>query len=661
MDQGYDRIAGKVRPVAGQALLGQFARDVDGVGHQVLGEDDGKPDVLVLTAVTDVARTLLASVTVADWLKGNMFVSDTIDRGTLNELDRAAMQEIDALTDVCRRPHDRLDSTTELVRAALVRRVPPRGLTRLASHPEDWAGVEHGRIHPHRLVSQRYVEYLDFYENRVAAKLVDRLREYLSRRIRELTTLAEGLADLGEYQRALEREQSWRRLERLSRLVATAVSDTTGPLSLVQESLAELVKVRTSVLRLRDSPAYKHANRRARVPLRLMRTNLFNNEGRYRRVGFLWDQWAVSETRTKELQRDTDRSFLESYDAYVTALTIRACGVLGFVPLEQDSPVPTVGAKVRLSGPGGELVCGLDKDGAVRIMASEKVLVRVVAIGHDLSAAAPESVVQARVDRLDDACAKSPTPLIVAYPGLRSGRAALPGALRKRVHSIGLRAGPGGRTPELAAVVPVTPLEIEGEERLARALRWAVFGVPMVRLYPPTFSVRDQHVELGARWFRTVGRGGDLEVLQRPSVTERNDFVQSFASARERGRSLAAVQEIADLVDACSAQFNLLETCPLCKGSATEFEPRARSTFQSHCKGCETSWGIRICGPCGQRYPTLWPKNAVVDAYDEDRLDMTAGADLLALPCPTATPGTRFRCPWCMQCAGMPRCGCAFE
>ncbi|WP_431727321.1 flavin reductase family protein [Verrucosispora sp. TAA-831] len=54
--------------------------------------------------------------------------------------------------------------------------------------------MEHGQIHPLRLASMRYREHLDSYENRVAAQLVDRLREHLSRRIRELTTLADCLA-----------------------------------------------------------------------------------------------------------------------------------------------------------------------------------------------------------------------------------------------------------------------------------------------------------------------------------------------------------------------------------------------------------------------------------------------------------------------------------
>ncbi|WP_435586215.1 DUF2357 domain-containing protein [Micromonospora aurantiaca (nom. illeg.)] len=667
METGYDRFAGRVRPLVAEPLLGQYARALDGVGHQVVGEQHGKPDILVLASVTDVARTLRTSATVGDWITGNMFVPDTTDRAMLNELELAAINEVGALTEVCRRPHDRLDSTTELVRASLARRVPPGGLTRLASHTEDWAGVEHGQIHPLRLVSLRYVEHLDFYENRVAAQLVDRLREHLSRRIRELTTLADGLADLDEYEQSLRRTQSWRKLERLSKLVAHAVSDAAAPSALIQDSLRELRRVRTKILALRDSIAYRHASRRAHVPMRLVRTNLFSNDGRYRRVGSLWDRWAVHETKAKELQREVDESFLESYDAYVAALTVRACGVLGFTPIDPDAPVPTAGSAVQLHSPSGELTCSLDQDGGMRVLSGDQVLVRVLAIGHDLSAAAPDSVVRDWIDRVDEACSASPTPLVVAYPGLRSSRAGLPGPIRRRVHSTGPHSRTRARSQELIAIVPITPLEIEGEERLARALRWTVLGLSMVRQYPLTLSTGARRPQLTADWFRTSGKGGELELLRRPSAMERALLLQSFDDHGRRSGGLRAsrqeefLRELAGSLDACAAQFDLFQTCPLCAGSATALQPRDRDTFHCRCESCETFWGTRVCGPCGERYPILWPKNAVVDAGDEDRLDMTAGADILALPCPTAVPGTRFRCPWCKHCAGMPGCGCTLD
>ncbi|GAA3300800.1 hypothetical protein GCM10020218_093310 [Dactylosporangium vinaceum] len=94
-----------------------------------------------------------------------MFVPDASRHAELSSLENAVLNGLDVLTDVCLRPHDRLDRVDELVRVDLARRVPPAGLIRLAGHTEDWAGVEHGRIQPQRVLSQRFAEHVDFYEN----------------------------------------------------------------------------------------------------------------------------------------------------------------------------------------------------------------------------------------------------------------------------------------------------------------------------------------------------------------------------------------------------------------------------------------------------------------------------------------------------------------
>lgn len=656
MDKRYDRIAGTPRSPSEVVLIGQHDEPFGGRGK--LAASEGKPEPLVLAVVVDIMRTLAASVSVSQWISGNLYVPDTVDRAALNQLEREAIRDLRTLADVCRRPHDRLDSTTELVRAELARRVPPRGLVRLASHTEDWAGFEHGRIRPRQVLAQRYVELFDFYENRVAAQLVDRLHEYVLRRVHELETLADGIVNLDEYQQKLQARQSWRRKRRMSELVATAVSETAGLSSLIKENHAELTQLRSTLFGLRDSPGHRNANRKARLPARLMWTNLFTNDTRYRVVGRLWESWSLSESRAKELQQNVDDSFLSSYDQYVAALAVRACGVLGFVPLHAEAPVPAAGTQLRLKGPGGELSCSVDHDGALTITAGSQVLTRVIALGHDLSSGS-STTVRAWLDELESAAMDSSVPLVVAYPGLRAGRKRLPHELRERVHSINLSTKPG-----MVAVVPVTPLEIEGEERLARAMRWAVQGLPMVRNYPPRMSLHGRRVNATAPWFRAVKGGLEVQVLRRPSDAERSGFLETVLGTISRERSFKPAQvdklrqDLTSELARLTTQFDLFDRCPVCTQPHAEFQHREPDMFHARCRACETRWDVRACGSCTKRYPVLWPKNSIADARDTDRLDLTAGADVLASPCVTAVPGTRFRCPWCRICAGMPSCGC---
>ncbi|GAA2894625.1 hypothetical protein GCM10010517_59350 [Streptosporangium fragile] len=553
------------------------------------------PDLLMSSSVIAVAHALRRTSSVAGWLRENVFMPDTKNRSGLNALDKAIIEDWRALKTVCWRPHDRLETRPEIVRAARARRVPPAGLMRLASHTADWAGVEHGRIHPHRLLSLNFAENLDFYENRVAAQLVDRLRAYLTARIDELDNLARSMADLDQYRYhdALGRAQSWRKTDRLAHLVAAAVASTEGQAVVVQETVATLRTARDRVLGLQSSPAYRHASRRLRVPLRLLRTNLFANDDNYHRVGTLWDQWLVRHEAERDLRKAADAEFSSCYGLYVATLAVRACQVLGFSPVDPSAPFPRSGSGIDLSDSSRTITCHLEPDG-IRMSMDGRILVHVKAVQESLSAHSSAAAAQEAVNQLYAALGDD-GPVIVAYPGLRHERENLPQSLRRALHS----SGPSRGSPaSLIGVVPVTPLEIEGIERLARALRWVVHGFPMRDEYPP---------------------------------------------AQLAGRTPTAE----DLREADGGRAQHILRCPLCGAANAKFSARGGDTFHCRCGDCEGTWGTRLCGRCSRRYPVLWPKNAKATGDDGDQLDLAFGADLLAMPCTSPEAGTRFRCPWC--------------
>lgn len=610
-----------------------------------MADRPGAPDPLVVSTVIDVARALTRNTTLGTWLTDNMFVPDASHHAELSPLERAILDGLDVLADVCLRPHDRLDRVDELIRADLARRVPPAGLARLAGHTEDWAGVEHGRIMPLRVLSQRFAEDVDFYENRVAAQLVDRLGEHLTRRIRELTTLADGLADLDEYNRALKHARSWRRLDRVARLVAKAVSDTTASALAITETLDVLRRARARLAALHGSPVLRRANRRVPVPIRLMRTNLFLGDGRYRQIGALWELWAVHESAVLAGVRSAERTFPEAYAHYVAALSLRALAILGYQPDDPADALPVVGSTVLLNGPAGRATWSMAEDGTLRVAAGGRHLARLAPVGDDLGQPAAE---RARAAALG----MHANPTIVVYPGLRAARAALPSTTGRLVHPAGFGA--------LPCLVPVTPLEIEGEERLARALRWVLQGRRFVAEYPPAAELSGSVPKSSDDWWRPAGPR-HIAVTRRPSMDEVEALVRA-TTGRERGpRSTASSPPRATAaVEAAARSFDLFETCPICHSTMTEFEPRDRNTFQCRCEVCSTGWGTRICGSCGKVYPVLWLHNVLPDGTDGDRLDVTAGADLLAAPCVDGrlAPGARFRCSWCHACAGHPGCGC---
>ncbi|WP_280246050.1 hypothetical protein, partial [Nocardia abscessus] len=367
-----------------QAISRQFSES--------LGRDDtapidheGKPDLLVTASVVALADRL-AGEPVTDWVSQSVFVPDASARAVLTELDVTITETLGMLADVCARPQDRLDHTTELVRAGLARRVPPRGLTRLASHTADWAGIEYGTVHPLRLLTIRYTADVDFYENRVAAQLVDRLSSYVNRRLAELHVLAAGLADLDEYNQALGRRQSWRAQWRIAQLVSDVMADHRSSVAVVAQSIETLTKLRDSLGMLKGTPLLRRANRRIRLPMRLMRTNLFVQERRYRKVGQLWEGWATHETTAVEWQKQAEARFAAAYGSYVMIMTVRSLTVLGYA-LESGGT-----HSVRLRRHGEELTVSSGVEGTVTISTERGALARLLPITVDLSAAVPDHV-----------------------------------------------------------------------------------------------------------------------------------------------------------------------------------------------------------------------------------------------------------------------------
>ncbi|MGK4591674.1 DUF2357 domain-containing protein [Amycolatopsis sp. w19] len=616
-----------------------------------MSQDNDSPDPLIVTSVIEIARVLTKAVTMAEWLETNMFVPNTAKHAELNELDEAVLSGLDVLADVCARPHDRLDRSEQLVRADLARRVPPAGIARLSSRTEDLAGVEHGRIRPLRVLTSRYTEYLDFYENQVVAQLVDRLREYLERRIRDLTVLGAGLTDLDEYDRALRRRQSWRSRNRIAQLVATAIEDTAAASAAIDETRTKLSNAKVRLRAQSTTPVLRQANRRARLPIRLMRTNLFTDNNRYRRVGILWERWAVHSTERAQQAQTEEHSFANAYQNYVAALSMRALSILGYAANEEHPPDLAQPRAIRLHGPTDDLTWTSTQGGAISLADDTAVLTWLVAIGDDLGAPALDAIKSSKVDHL----LGLPQPTIVIYPGLRANRAALSAPERRRLHPAGFGSDP--------LLVPVSPLEIEGEERIARALRWTIQGLRFTRSYPPEIHVTFPKYISSTQWYekRSVRT---LAVLRRPSVAEKEELINILEQQRPGQKNLESVQSgistVSAIIDSAIRVFGLLETCPICRRANAEFQPRDQDTFLCRCAACRTEWGTRRCHSCGERYPILWPHRAVVDAQDGDNLDLSIGADILTVPCADSTTaaGTHFRCPWCTSCPERTNCTC---
>lgn len=607
-------------------------------------------DDLVVRAVAYAALDLATAPTAAGWMAADLVLPDSAARGALRPLDQIAGQGAGTLVPVARQPHERLDRVHELVRAYLARRVPPAGLSRLAARTADWAGVDRGRIVPARVLTQRYTEDLDFYENRVAATLVDLLGRYLSGRIAELGALHRELADLSDLDEVLK-VASHRRRERYGRLMDRLLHRGEVSLGAIEAHRDTLRRAKARVDALRGTPLFRGADHRGRLPVRLRRTNLFTGDQRYRRVGDLWEQWAVRAGADTAEQQEATEGFAAGYLAYLAAVSLRAMDALGYQPTDPDAPVSGPGAALRLANGIEELDWTIGAD-RVELRAAGRLVASVLACDNNLSAPVPEPERASWLATLAGLQAGT----IVGYPGRSAERAALSAPVRQRLHPAVPGAGP--------RLVPVNPLEVQSEERLARALRWAVFGDRLVAVYPPAAELSGPAPRQASDWYRPTGPRS-LLLTRPPEPAEYTELIRLLLAAAwntQRGRPAPVVEPDLTALTAAIESFDVLRCCPVCSTPGAPLRAWDRDTFQCTCPSerQHATWGLRACRACKRRYPVLWERRVPVDQASGDAVVHTAGPNVLALPCldPTRTRGSRFRCPWCGHCPGHPHCPC---
>lgn len=161
-------------------------------GHRRDEGDFGRyamPDTITAYTVTAIGRRLdplvTAEATAKEWLSETPLMggADMDERLRPRRLDEEIARRLPYLRAACHRPVSRLRVVARLVQASQVRRVTPAAIMRLTAHSEDWVALRPGGVWPERLFNPAREADLDFYENRVLARLIDHLWQYVHGRL----------------------------------------------------------------------------------------------------------------------------------------------------------------------------------------------------------------------------------------------------------------------------------------------------------------------------------------------------------------------------------------------------------------------------------------------------------------------------------------------
>ncbi|MFM0327324.1 hypothetical protein [Caballeronia glebae] len=275
--------------------------------------DDESAVALVRRAVQVLARRYRAHLSAPP---SPLIPSDLAESVKLNELDKELERVFTDghLDEIARKPRYAMKYEAELTQIHRVRRMAPRAVERLAAHSEDWYRRTFFGVMPGRLLALLSDDDWSIYENKIYARLLDRLSDYLSRRLVEVRKLHDAYA---EAERLKDGGDLYFKLShRLYELWGGAM-DTSATARGLKESGAAIEFLETAKRRigmLRQGELYRNVPRAAHVPAQLRNTNILMHDPHYRHLPTLW----------REHQRcsvDQDASAQEIFAANREALT----------------------------------------------------------------------------------------------------------------------------------------------------------------------------------------------------------------------------------------------------------------------------------------------------------------------------------------------------
>lgn len=634
-----------------------------------------------------------------EWSDVTPVVPEMSNQVELQPLDRAIAEHLGTLTQVCRKPRAHLRVDIERLPVARARRIPISAARDLAARPQDWERPTLRAVLPKRIQSLVRDDLLDIYENRVAARLVDRLLDYVRVRIRAVRRLRQMFEKTKAYeQQALA--GSHLRQKRVCGLWGKAV-DLDERSQKAKATLKELERLRHKLLGLMDTPLYEGVPRKAQVGDALILTNILTNDAYYRRVATLWSEWfEYKRTRTlspREFYRGQQELCL-GFDIFCMLLVIRALEQLKYMPREDEVPIRP-GMTLELQGPEGTARLRWETEGVLLLSTELDSHLRLVPLPAFISASPDEATVKQHLENLARMCPDRMESTLVLYPTYEEEeREPLSTGVLQRLHTLGndlkkdIRRGPG--------MLPVAPWDIGSVERVARAMRWTL-SVPSWLSYPPEVAAAppmELSLSQASAWLQQSG--GKLRVLRPPAWHELEllgaDKAVSQAElqreqARERHEQLSAqAREVArkgpgttaSNVKKSESKFELNRAeealtrarafnealgravrgverqlpCPTCGQKVDPqygFEARPGGHFHCECSGCGTTWGTQACGSCGERFSILLPSMKGREAREPEPgwVDLVLGADVLAVPCARSLESSTFICSACGVCS----------
>ncbi|MBE9396816.1 hypothetical protein IOQ59_06010 [Pontibacterium sp. N1Y112] len=295
------------------------------------------------------------------------------EKGVLNELEVLLGNVIDRghLHEISCRPRFDMRYDEMVLPVSRAKRLAHTAERHLAAHSECWQRRTLTGIQPRKIMGMVSEDEFHLYENRVYVRLLDRLEQFLARRIQEIEALTKNLTD------ALRLEGSDQINYRLSRKLYSIWGETftndgaaLEALDSLEKTLKQLQKQHQSIRGLIQQKFYRLIPKSAQVAGQVEQTNILSHDQHYRHLPKIWN------TLRKENHNDnlTPEETLEAnvrkqaaYFDYCGSVVFRALKELGYnIVQSSDSSfdLTRLSNLLRVSSDGSHWEVTSEKTGA---------------------------------------------------------------------------------------------------------------------------------------------------------------------------------------------------------------------------------------------------------------------------------------------------------
>jgi hypothetical protein len=584
----------------------------------------------------------------------------------IQPLEKIIKDAIPHLEEICHRPRSYLKMETEKLPVARVQRIAPHAIAYLTSHTEDWECKTFRGIRPKNVLSLVREELLDIYENRVTVRLIDRLLDYLRRRIRNVEKLKNELEQVLNFSKVLQSIHR-RNCERICHLWGENF-DAAPQLKVAKETLDFLQQIKQKLLTLIDTDLYKVIPRSAKVQGTLRNTNILIGDRHYREIAKLWREWSKwnsKKSKTAQQLFDFYQQTINGFDAFCCLLCSKVLMKTerdrGF-GYSSDAALPERGQLYSLQQDSHKESEALNfrwlDDGSIQLESEKLGILKFIPLVAQLAESPDEQTSEQILKLLEsviDQANSQPYRTIILYFGTAQDVSKISPKLRRYFNTIGNDLlNSDFKSDRKLALLPVSPFDILSTERVARAVQWWIYS-QKYSAYPIKNGLEFRLPDELLRQLQQSGamsqshQNNQLLVMRPLSLSDRKVFTSNLHSMikREEAKGNSArgevvrLRQLENLPESVDQEFESFLTCPTCPAnySANSFdinlENIGNDCFEAHCQSCNTTWGLQRCGQCQTNYPyiKLGGANPEISDRSVGWCDRVFGRDVLAVPC----------------------------